>query len=373
MIKAAVVGLGIGMAHCAGYFASPHAGLAAVCDLDPERRKKIGGTFSQGSMEILKPLFDPGLLEKSWEAIGVRATDDLGTILADPDIDVVSLCTPDHTHPRLAVRILEAGKHLLLEKPVALRLEDCPETEAAIRKSGKTVAVGYEFRINPAVRRVKDLVNAGEIGEPEAFSLYHYRTPFRRDKYEKWIQKKDLSGGLIVEETCHWFDLARFVTGREISTLHCVTTDRIHDDFDFEDIAYINGTFEGGGILQISHSLTGFDFSLVMQVHGKKGTIWCALKEEERCSLDGGETTWLGIVVCGPMNGIPRDARVVKFGEEATEPRNIRDYVVYFTEVLAKGGRPLAGYEDGYRALRLSLLAGLSAREARIVGYQEHG
>jgi len=65
--KAAVVGLGIGLAHCAGYIESKNAELAAVCDKDPVRLSKVGGTFSQGSMLILKQLFSEDTLKKTWE------------------------------------------------------------------------------------------------------------------------------------------------------------------------------------------------------------------------------------------------------------------------------------------------------------------
>jgi predicted dehydrogenase len=366
MVNAAVVGLGIGMAHCAAYLNNPRSRLSAVCDLDPVRLGTAGGTFEQGSMPGLKNLFPPNQLGLSWEKLGVKTYDSLEALLANPLIDAVSLCTPDYTHPDLAVRILEAGKHLLLEKPVALRLEDCPRIERAAEQSKRVFALGYEFRINPAIKKVKELVDSGFIGRPEAFSLYHYRTPFRRDKWNGWIQKKEFSGGLIVEETCHWFDLARYITGLEVDSLHCVTVDDIHDDFDFEDIAYINGGFEGGGILQISHCLTGFDFSLTIQVHGRLGSVWCGLKDAEACSLDGFETSWTGIVVWGPMNGSVGDARCLKYGKDASEPENIRDYVDHFIDCVATGQKPLAGYSDGKASLALALAAGRSASSGMV-------
>jgi len=370
MIRAAVVGLGIGLAHCAGYLESPYARLTAVCDPEPIRRKTVGGTFSQGSMLVLKPLFDPELLPRSWESIGVRSYGSLDEVLRNEEIDLVSLCTPDYTHPELGRKVLEAGKHLYLEKPLGVRLDDCKPLITAAQTSGRMVGVAYEFRRNPAILRMKEWINAGRIGQPQAFSLYHYRTPFRRDKIHMWIQKKEYSGGLLVEETCHWFDLARFLMSREVETLHCVTVDTIHPDFDFEDIAYVNGTFLGGGILQISHSLAGFDFSLIIQIQGTNGSLWCALKEDQYSSLDGGETSWYGLLSQGPVNGSPKDAEVLKFGTEVTEAKTIRDAVVEFTRSIVAGTPPFASLEDGFRSLELSLLAGQSAREGQVVPYQ---
>jgi len=369
MIRAAVVGLGIGLAHCAGYLKSPYAKLSAVCDPVEVRRNTVGGTFSQGSMEVLKPLFSPELLTQSWVALGVKTYSSLEEVLADPSVDLVSLCTPDYTHPGLGAKVLEAGKHLYLEKPIGVRLSDCAPLLEAARRSNRTVGVAYEFRLNPAVLKIKQAIQEDRIGTPEAFSLYHYRNSFRRDKVGKWIQKRELSGGLLVEETCHWFDLARYLMGKEVESLHCVTRDCFYPDFDFEDIAYIEGTFQGGGIWQISHALTGFDFSLIIQVHGRKGTLWCGLKEQAYSALDGGETSWYGLVALGPLNGKPEDAEVVKFGTEATEPENIQNAVIHFTEAIAKGKPPAASLEDGYRSLELALLAGRSAQEGKALTY----
>lgn len=369
MIRAAVVGLGIGLAHCAGYLKSPHAKLAAVCDPVEVRRETVGGTFSQGSMIVLKSLFPPDLLPRRWEELGVKTYTTLEEVLEDPNIHLVSLCTPPHTHPSLGAKVLNAGKHLYLEKPIGVQIEDCQPLWEAASRSPCEAGIAYEFRLNPAILWVRQAIQNGRIGHPEAFSINHYRNSFRRDKVGKWIQKREYSGGLLVEETCHWFDLARYLMGREVETLHCLMRDCFYPDFDFEDIAYVNGTFQGGGILQISHALTGFDFSLIIQVHGTAGTIWCALKEDRYSALDGGETAWYGLVAIGPLNGKPEEAEVTKFGTEATEPETIQNAVIHFTQSIALGQTPAASLEDGYRSLELSLMAGRSAIERKVMSY----
>jgi len=374
MIRAAVCGLGIGMAHCAGYRAGNGVELVAVADLLPERRGTVGGTFAAGSMLVLRPLYREEELGLQWEEIGVTPRETLDELLADPSIDLVSLCTPDYLHAQQAIQVLEAGKHLLLEKPVALTLPDARRVQDAAAKAeaqGIMCTVGYEFRLNPAILKMRALVEAGEVGHVEAFSLYHFRTPFRRDKWQHWIQKRALSGGLIVEETSHWLDLARYITGKEVSSIHCVTTDRIHADFDFEDVAYINGTYVDGAVFQISHALTGFDFDLTLVVHGTKGTVWCGLKETRSRALDAGQTTYLGVVSWGnPGEGV-EGARTVTYGEEATEPENIRDFAHHFAHCVAAQRPPVVGVLDGVRALELALAAGHSARFNRVISMAE--
>ena len=182
------------------------------------------------------------------------------SVFDDPEVDIVSICTPDYLHIDHLKKAMKSGKDILLEKPAGIDIEAADKMTSEVENYKGVIGLGYEFRLNPAIVKMKELVDSGETGEIEAFSLYHFRTPFRRDKWNSWIQKKEMSGGLVIEETCHWFDLARFLTGKEVDSLHCVTASDIHSDFNFEDIAYINGTFQNGAILQISHALTGFDF-----------------------------------------------------------------------------------------------------------------
>lgn len=366
-LKAAVVGLGIGHAHCAAYLDSGHAELAAVCDVWPERLARVGGTFDQGSMRELRGLYTPGLTAKRWQDIGVRPYSRLNDLLADPEIRLVSLCTPDHLHASQACRVLAAGKHLLLEKPLALDPDGAEAIGRAVEKSGKTFSVDYEFRLNPAVMKLRELVSSGFTGPLEAFSVYHFRNPFKRDKYRHWIQSRKNSGGLIVEETSHWLDLLRFISGLEVETLACRSAGGIHADFDYEDIAYLQGGFAGGGIWQISHALSGFGFSLNICVHGRRGTVWCALKESPRSLLDGKETSYCGIV-CWGKAGAPADqVQTLTYGEEATEPYTIKAFVRHFAACAAGGKEPRVSFHDGRRALELSLAARRAAATGKIV------
>jgi predicted dehydrogenase len=359
-MKAAVIGLGIGHGHCAGYLESPHAELAAVCDLMPERLAGVEGTFEQGSMTELRRLYPPGVFGKSWEEIGVKTYTSLERLLEDESIELISLCTPDHTHADLAVRILQSGRHLLLEKPLALSLPEAQAIGRALASSGSSFAVDYEFRLNPAIVEIRRLIDEGTVGTVEAFTLYHFRRPFKRDKWQGWIQRQESSGGLIVEETSHWLDLLRFLTGKEVASLSCNTTAGIHPDFDFEDIAFIQGSLTEGGIFQISHALSGFDFSLNLTVHGSKTTVWCHLKDNPASRLDRGQSSYCALVAWGDSNRGPESAYSRIYGLEALEPQSIKDFTMDFVRCIAEGRKPAVGYEDALKALELAI----AAREA---------
>jgi predicted dehydrogenase len=366
-MKAAVIGLGIGHGHCAGYLESPHAELAAVCDLMPERLAGVEGTFEQGSMRELRQLYAPELLGRKWEEIGVKTYTSPEQLLKDQSIEVISLCTPDYTHAELAVRILQSGRHLFMEKPLALSLPEAEAIGRALASSGSSFAVDYEFRLNPAIIQIRRLIDAGTVGTVEAFTLYHFRRPFKRDKWQGWIQRRESSGGLIVEETSHWLDLLRFLTGTEVASLSCDTSAAIHPDFDFEDIAFIQGSLSAGGIFQISHALSGFDFNLNLTLHGSKATVWCHLKDNPVSRLDEMQSSYCALVAWGDPNRGPEAADSRVYGLEATEPHNIRDFTMDFVRCIVEGRKPAVGYEEALRALELAL----AARQAAAAGGQQ--
>ena len=366
-MKCAVVGLGIGMAHVAGYLKSENAELTLVADAWEPRRSRVGGTFDQGSMMVLRPLFSDAQVKMRWEDLGIRVVSDVSEVADDPEIELVSLCTPDYLHEEHALRLLESGKHLILEKPVALNLEGARRISRAADAAGRRVAVAYEFRRNPGVLALKELIGSGTLGEVRAFNLQHFRRPFRRDKWNKWIQEEEKSGGLIVEETSHWFDLARYLTGSEFASVYAVGSDGVHPDFDYEDLAFCQGRFRNGAAWQISHALTGFDFSFTIQIHGSAGTAWLGLKEEAYCSLDAGSSDYHGVLSWAPLNATPRDAIVRVWDSEAGEPESIRDNVVALVECFRRGEAFPNGLEDGIEALRVSLAARESCRTGMIV------
>ena len=111
-IRYAVCGLGVGKGHCDAAIASANADLVAVCDLIPEKMEKIA--------------------EK---CPGLKMYTDFNDLIADPDIDIISICLPSSLHAEYAVRAMEAGKHVLVEKPIDITVEAAQKIEEADRKS----------------------------------------------------------------------------------------------------------------------------------------------------------------------------------------------------------------------------------------------
>ncbi|MGH2840292.1 MAG: Gfo/Idh/MocA family protein, partial [Solirubrobacteraceae bacterium] len=116
--------------------------LAWCCDQRPETRERLAATYR-----------------------ATRFTADLEDLLSDDELDAIVITTPVPTHAELAVRVLEAGKHCFVEKPLAQSVADAERAVAAAEKSGRILMVGHLLEYHPGVRKLKEIADSGELGE----------------------------------------------------------------------------------------------------------------------------------------------------------------------------------------------------------------
>lgn len=142
-VRIGVVGLGYWGPNLARNFAAlPGSELAWCCDGDPAVRDRFAPAFR-----------------------GTQFTDDLDDLLADGSLDAVALATPVPTHAALAERVLAAGKHCFVEKPLAQTVADAERTVAAAAAAGRILMVGHLLEYHPGLRKLKELADAGELGD----------------------------------------------------------------------------------------------------------------------------------------------------------------------------------------------------------------
>jgi predicted dehydrogenase len=161
-----IVGLGYWGPNLARNFAAiAGAEVTYLCDADEAARARVSRTLP-----------------------AARATADLGELLAAPDLDAIVLATPVPTHGELAVRVLEAGKHCFVEKPLAVSSADAERAVAAADEAGRLLMVGHLLEYHPAVRKLKGLVASGELGD-EIYYIYGNRLnlgKLRADENALW-------------------------------------------------------------------------------------------------------------------------------------------------------------------------------------------
>lgn len=126
--------------------------------------------------------------------------------LIESPLDAIVVSTPNFSHVSLAQDILNAGKHLFLEKPCGITREECRQLLDFSRKTDRVIMIGHELRYSPFFIKMKELVAADEIGKPHLVWTREFRGPFQK-KSQDWIQDDRRSGGMLVDKNCHHFDL----------------------------------------------------------------------------------------------------------------------------------------------------------------------
>lgn len=154
------------------------------------------------------------LAEGPGGAGATRVYRDWRALLDDDAVDAVIVALPNQLHAEVAVAALRRDKHLLLEKPVALTVEDCRRLERAARESRGSAQVGLELRYSAVARRLHGEIVAGRIGAPRMAWCHEFRVPFR-EKVGGWILDPARSGGTFVEKNCHHFDLLSWLLESE--------------------------------------------------------------------------------------------------------------------------------------------------------------
>jgi predicted dehydrogenase len=198
LVRVAIVGCGrISDLHALGYRGWEDARLVAVCDTNRKRARDKA---------------------KAW---GVdRVYGDYAQLLADPDIDLVELLVPHHLHADMAVAACQAGRHVSVQKPMALTAAEADQMIAAAQQAGVILRVFENFRFYPPHVRAKEMIDAGEIGEPHMIRL-HYNSGTRETSWDVpltawlWRFDEDKCGGgpLVFDHGYHLFSLARYLMG----------------------------------------------------------------------------------------------------------------------------------------------------------------
>ncbi len=155
---------------------------------------------------------DAELAQRAATELEVPAYESLEALLQDPVIDACILATPPHTHYELGMQILQSGKHLFCEKPLALTVEHCDALLQAAQQAGRVLMVGQVLRLFPLFWQSKQWLQEGVIGEPVAVHLQRRGHELNLFK-EGWRADPALSGGVLLEMNVHELDYLRWLFG----------------------------------------------------------------------------------------------------------------------------------------------------------------
>lgn len=249
-VGTALVGCGkVGDTHAQAFASLEESQFVAVFDTDPVRAGSFAARY------------------------GVQPYSDLGALLGNPQVRMVSICTPHPTHPDLAVACAQAGVHALIEKPMAVDLDGCDRAIAAADQAGTKLGVVSQRRFYEPVRRVKEAIEVGKIGKPILGTLvvmgWRDAAYYRLDPWRgKWATE---GGGVLLTQTTHQLDLFQWFMG-PIEELFGYWGNLNHPTVEVEDTAIAVLRFKSGalGTLLVSNSQKPGFYGKI-HVHGETG------------------------------------------------------------------------------------------------------
>lgn len=203
-VRIGVIGLGfMGVTHYRSYKRVKGAQVVAVFTRDP---KKLAGDWR--SVRGNLPTETGGREDLS----GVKRYDDLDAILNDPDVDLVDICLPTHLHTDATLKALRAGKHVIVEKPIALTLRDADKMVDTAKKVGRFLMVAQVLRFFPEFRLLKDLQERGDYGKLKGL---HLKRIISKPTWaaDDWFADPKRSGGPIIDLHIHDADFVVFLLG----------------------------------------------------------------------------------------------------------------------------------------------------------------
>ena len=246
-----------------------------------------------------------------------QATSDISEIFKDSKTEVVLISTRHNTHSNFVLNALKAGKHVFVEKPLSLKLDDLENIKKAMQETDKKLMVGFNRRFSPQIKKIKQLLSISNYPKSIIITVNAGYLPD-----DHWAQDREVGGGRIVGEACHFIDLLRFLTGHKIvsynkKTMSSKNNDTVSLNFNFEDGSigtvhyFSNGPksmskerleiFSNGSVLQLDNfkKLKGYNWPGF-----KKMNLWLQDKGHHQCIKEFVHSIRNGLDTPIPLNEI---------------------------------------------------------------------
>jgi len=293
---------------------------------------------------------------------GATPYTDYRALLERQDIDAVSICVPSGLHAQIALDALDAGKHVLVEKPIALTLDDADRMIARAKETGRTLAVVLQNRYNHPMRRLRDAVDAGMLGRLHlgAACVRWYRP---QSYYEDgWHGTWSMDGGAIMNQSIHHIDALQWLMG-DVVAVTAYTATRAHS-MEAEDIGVAIMRFASGALATVEGSTVTWPENLEgsVAIFGDRGSV----------KIGG---TALNRIVLWKVDGmLEQEAELLT--SQVVDPPSVygyshREVIHNFARALLDGDEPGTPGPEARRSLELVLAIYESARLGREVTLQK--
>ena len=247
--------------------------LLAVCDTDEAKAKNLGEKYGAVSFANVEEM-----------------------LAGMPELDIVSVCTPNGLHAKHSIEALKAGKHVLCEKPMALTVSDCSAMIHAAERANKRLFIVKQNRFNPPVVAVKNLIDQGKLGKISSVQLNCFWNRNPEYYQNSWKGTKDLDGGTLYTQFSHFIDLLYWFLG-DVESVKANTGNFDHQGLiEFEDTGVVILKFLSGAIGTINYTVNAYKKNMEgsLTLFAEKGTIKIGgqyLNELEYQCMDGDPIT----------------------------------------------------------------------------------
>lgn len=276
------------------------------------------------------------------------------SLLSITELDAVVICSPTDTHADYVVKAARAGKHIFCEKPLDLSLEKVKEVLTIVEESKVKLMLGFNRRFDPEFRKIRELVINGTIGDPQILKITS------RDPGPPPISYIKVSGGIFLDMTIHDFDMARYISGKEVREVFAagaVKVDKAIGEAGDIDTAVITLVFEDNTMAVIDNSRkAAYGYDQRLEVFGSKGMALADNNFPNSHKLYS-------------EKGVSGDLPLHFFLERYQESYN--NEMHDFINALNAGGEMPVGGIDGLMSIIIGLAARKSVEENRPVKISE--
>ena len=310
------------------------------------------------------------------KANSVKSYADSAALAKAERLDAVIVASPNHTHRDVLVPLLEAGVHILCEKPLATSIDDAQWIVTRAAQSPGLFWTAMEYRFMPPVAALVDQVHAQRIGNLHMLSIREHRFPFL-PKVGDWNRFSHNTGGTMVEKCCHFFDLMRLIVQSEAVRVYCSGA---------MDVNHLDERYDGKRPDILDNSYTVVDFA-----NGVRAMLDLCMfadgAEQQEEIVAVGDTARLDVTIPGgmlsfsPRTGF-RSPKAVEREHIAVDPKALAagqhhgatyyQHQYFRAAILGDGLVQVSAY-DGLMAVAIGTAAEISAREKRVVEMSELG
>jgi predicted dehydrogenase len=308
----------------------------------------------------------------------IKPYSDIDEMLASQDVEAVIICTPHPNHAETAIKAAKAGKHILVEKPLASSLEDCDAMINAAKENGVTLGMVCQRRFYTPVQRVRRAIDEGKIGKPIIGTVYMYG--WRDDAYynsDPWRGTwKGEGGGVLVNQAPHQIDLLQWFMG-PVDEMFGYWSNLNHPNIEVDDTAAAVIRFKNGGIgnIIVTNSVNPALYGKV-HIYGSNGAAIGV-------QTDGGAMFIAGMTKIAepPVNDLwtvkGEEAMLDKWKREDSDFFNSIDSTTYFHErqiedflkAVINGEKPLIDGEEGRKTVEIFTAIYRSNRDKKAVKF----